>query len=274
MKMVCVGDCGIDRYMNVRAGASKDLLGGITLNFVYHAHNQFTSEWEINVVTALGNDANANIVIAHLEQQNLSLHISRSKEVTPVQEIYIKDNGEKVFGNYESGSLTNFRMRSFEKKLIVDCDLLMAVHFQQIEGLFLSVMDCPSKGLRAVDFADFSEYPSFNLIESCLEKFDIGFFGLELSQQKLISELKNISSKQKKLFVITLAAAGSVAFFNGKEFHQPAEPVLKVVDTTGAGDSFAAAFLSQYCIDKDIQTCLKKGALRAAETVVHLGATW
>ncbi len=274
MKIVCVGDCGIDRYLNKGSKTNKDLPGGITLNFAYHARNQFSLDWEIHVVTALGVDANANRIITQLERQNLELHISRCVEATPIQEIYIEENGEKVLANYEAGSLVNFRMGEEEQELIINSDLLMAVHFQQIEEMFFSVLNCPSDGLRAVDFADFAEHPSIDLIESSIEKFNIGFFGLDQSQEKLISDLKNIANKYNKLFVITLGAEGSIAFFDDDEYHQSAESVHKVVDTTGAGDSFAAAFLSQYSTNKDIQASLKKGALRAAETVAHLGAIW
>jgi adenosine kinase len=49
-------------------------------------------------------------------------------------------------------------------------------------------------------------------------------------------------------------------------------PVDKVVDTTGAGDLFAAGFLSGLARGADDRTCGRLGALAAAEVIQHLGA--
>ncbi len=46
----------------------------------------------------------------------------------------------------------------------------------------------------------------------------------------------------------------------------------KVVDTTGAGDLFAAGFLFGYTQDKDMETCGKYGVICAAEIISHMGA--
>ncbi len=52
----------------------------------------------------------------------------------------------------------------------------------------------------------------------------------------------------------------------------PAFPVNKVVDTTGAGDLFAAGFLSGLARGADDRTCGRLGALAAGEVIQHLGA--
>ena len=52
----------------------------------------------------------------------------------------------------------------------------------------------------------------------------------------------------------------------------PAFPVERVVDTTGAGDLFAAGFLSGLARGADDRTCGRLGALAAAEAIQHLGA--
>jgi len=52
----------------------------------------------------------------------------------------------------------------------------------------------------------------------------------------------------------------------------PAFPVERVVDTTGAGDLFAAGFLTGLARGADDRTCGRLGALAAAEVIQHLGA--
>jgi sugar/nucleoside kinase (ribokinase family) len=52
----------------------------------------------------------------------------------------------------------------------------------------------------------------------------------------------------------------------------PAFPASAVVDTTGAGDLFAAGFLAGHAKDLDPRDCARLGALAAAEVIGHLGA--
>jgi sugar/nucleoside kinase (ribokinase family) len=52
----------------------------------------------------------------------------------------------------------------------------------------------------------------------------------------------------------------------------PAEPVAKVVDTTGAGDLFAAGFLYGLSQNRGLADCARLGAIAAAEVISHYGA--
>ena len=51
-----------------------------------------------------------------------------------------------------------------------------------------------------------------------------------------------------------------------------AEPVAKVVDTTGAGDQFAAGFLHGLARGRALGACGRLGAIAAAEVISHYGA--
>ncbi|WP_265562264.1 adenosine kinase [Sphingomicrobium arenosum] len=75
-----------------------------------------------------------------------------------------------------------------------------------------------------------------------------------------------------KTAVVTHGAAGASANHDGKRVIVPAVPVAEVVDTTGAGDLFAAGFLAAYTKDKPLEKCLETGAICAAEVISHYGA--
>lgn len=74
------------------------------------------------------------------------------------------------------------------------------------------------------------------------------------------------------LLVVTRGEKGAIAVQNGKRYSAEAEPVEHLVDTTGAGDLFAAGFLSGLSQGLDIESCLKSGAICAAEIISHYGA--
>ena len=53
--------------------------------------------------------------------------------------------------------------------------------------------------------------------------------------------------------------------------HAPAEPVDHVLDTTGAGDLFAAGFLFGYTRSMSLVECARIGSIAAAEVISHVG---
>ncbi|WP_133366272.1 adenosine kinase [Qipengyuania sediminis] len=74
------------------------------------------------------------------------------------------------------------------------------------------------------------------------------------------------------LLVATRGAAGAVAVEGGERAEVAAEPVARVVDTTGAGDLFAAGFLTGHIRGEPLARALKIGAICAAEVIGHYGA--
>lgn len=72
--------------------------------------------------------------------------------------------------------------------------------------------------------------------------------------------------------VVTHGAKGASAFVNGQRHDVPAAPVERVVDTTGAGDLFAAGFLAGLSEGRSVPDCLTMGAIAAAEVIGHYGA--
>ena len=83
--------------------------------------------------------------------------------------------------------------------------------------------------------------------------------------------LASLAPKVKTL-VVTRSEMGAEAVRNGEHAHVPAEPIAHVVDTTGAGDLFAAGFLFGHTRGMTLAACLKLGAICAAEIISHYGA--
>jgi sugar/nucleoside kinase (ribokinase family) len=83
--------------------------------------------------------------------------------------------------------------------------------------------------------------------------------------------LATVAAKVPTL-VVTRSAEGAVAIQQGTRAAVPAEPVERIVDTTGAGDLFAAGFLAGQVQGRSLADSLRMGAIAAAEVISHYGA--
>jgi sugar/nucleoside kinase (ribokinase family) len=74
-----------------------------------------------------------------------------------------------------------------------------------------------------------------------------------------------------EIAALTRSEKGSVVV-NGDEVHVvDAVPGVKVVDTTGAGDAYAAGFLYAYTQGRDLATCGRLGGAMAADVISQMG---
>ncbi|KQZ74070.1 carbohydrate kinase [Sphingopyxis sp. Root214] len=76
---------------------------------------------------------------------------------------------------------------------------------------------------------------------------------------------------QVPLLVVTRGSHGALAITGGERTEVGAEPIETVVDTTGAGDLFAAGFLSGQAQGRPIADCLTMGAVCAREIIAQVG---
>jgi sugar/nucleoside kinase (ribokinase family) len=75
-----------------------------------------------------------------------------------------------------------------------------------------------------------------------------------------------------EILVVTRSEDGALATRGGERADVPAEPIAKLVDTTGAGDLFAAGFLFGTARGNSLEESLRLGAIAAAEVIQHYGA--
>lgn len=78
--------------------------------------------------------------------------------------------------------------------------------------------------------------------------------------------------KDAKMAVVTRSEKGATVISGDKTDSVPAFPVERVVDTTGAGDLFAAGFLYGFARGFPHEQSARLGAMAAAEVISHLGA--
>ena len=114
------------------------------------------------------------------------------------------------------------------------------------------------------------------LIEFIETQVDILFANEEeitlLFQTKSFDEAVALTRPHVKIAALTCGAEGSVVI-GGEESHKVrAEPIDKLVDTTGAGDAYAAGFLYGLARGRPLNVCGRLGSIAASEVISHYGA--
>ncbi|HEX8216105.1 MAG TPA: adenosine kinase [Allosphingosinicella sp.] len=116
--------------------------------------------------------------------------------------------------------------------------------------------------------------------EGFLQLIEGGFVDILFANEDEVVALTGASGLEGALglaarvpvLVVTRSEKGALAIAGGERADVPAEPVEKVVDTTGAGDLFAAGFLAAHARGASLERSLRTGAIAAAEIISHYGA--
>lgn len=269
MKIISVGDIGIDEYINL--GIKKP--GGIAFNF---AINVIKNNIDCSLVSAVGKDQVAKQLKNLLHDLNIDIfHLQQINGKTAKQKIALGENGEREFVGYNAGVLIKWNLNKSDSKFILEHNAVFVPLSDGLENIVNTIANLQGNITKIIDFSQDYEFADFeskdNLIVKHCVNFDIIFIG---GNEKLIKQVKTLSIKfPSKLFILTLGSQGSIVFQNGKKYLQKAKKIQKVIDTTGCGDAFQAGFVVDYLNKHDIQQALKFGTKQAESVITHIGST-
>ncbi|HVE46486.1 MAG TPA: adenosine kinase [Acidimicrobiales bacterium] len=173
----------------------------------------------------------------------------------------------------------------------IDRDLVTRSQITYLEGYLWDPPDAISALVQAMAWAhDAGQRVAFTLSDPfCVDRHRQEFLGLlaagsidvlfanEVEALSLfdVTSLDEVLSAARgtcEIVAITRGPAGSVVVADGDVVEVPAEPVDEVVDTTGAGDLYAAGFLFGLTHAADLEMCARLGSVAAAEVISHVGA--
>ena len=95
---------------------------------------------------------------------------------------------------------------------------------------------------------------------------------MRLFEAGTVQEAANRAAEYDCVFAMTCSAEGSVIVNGAETVIQEAYPVDEVIDTTGAGDAFAAAFLFGWVSGKSLQESADLGSVAGAAVIQQVGA--
>jgi fructoselysine 6-kinase len=206
-------------------------------------------------VGALGSDETGDRLAALLQAESVDVsHLRRVDGHTARNRIINDDSGERygVEGAWEGGVYEQFELDEADWDYLKRFDV-WATHANGPNYLGALARKKNSQ-FMSVDFLHLKDY---ELLRKSLGVVDTAYFG---GTPEMANDLAAIAKANRGIIVLTLGAGGSIAFEGNQVYSQPALTTGKVVDTTGCGDAFQAAFTASYFATRDIRASLLAGA--------------
>lgn len=144
-----------------------------------------------------------------------------------------------------------------------------------------SAIDIAGKAGREVAFTLSDSFCIARHRDDFLSLIDNGEIDILFANEAEIKSLNQTEDFEKavaatagkvRTLVVTRSEKGALAIQQGVRHEVTAQPVAQVIDTTGAGDLFAAGFLTGYLSGRPLDESLAMGAIAAAEIISHYGA--
>ena len=295
--IIGIGESDMDLFLKVerlpekgekvRARELGKMPGGIIGNFCSQVARNGVS---CGIVTVLGDDENGKLALADYKARGIDtrgLYIEVGQTFYCV--IFIDNSGEK----YLNAVVTPLISPSVER---IDFNYVKEakyVHMCSMDyGLVKAVADSleGTKTKISLDYESHADLAGYDNWSGILCKISILFINedglrnlfsdrkddekletgeIEAVQDEAVGNLLNLGIET---VVLTCAEKGGFVYKGNKKYSYEAFPVTDVVDTTGAGDSFNATFLSCIVQGMHIEKAMECAAASAALTIMSVGA--
>jgi sugar/nucleoside kinase (ribokinase family) len=273
-----LGTCNTDFLMNVSRFSDADdevdveklriSLGGSAANFTVGV-----SRLGLNagIMARIGKDQYGKYILSEFKRERIDI-----KRLLPIDEktgmafIAVEPEGERSIYTY-MGANSKFRLEKEDIAYIKHSEIL------HVTGMYIEVVKEASKHANILSFNPGALLSSYGLdaLEQILKKTDILF--LNQKEVTILTDMDcndgalELIENGVPLVVVTMGNKGAVVYSPSGQIQYPSSK-LNVLDTTGAGDSFAAGFVTAYYKKKDLKECLKAGNESAASCVSKFGS--
>jgi sugar/nucleoside kinase (ribokinase family) len=227
----------------------------------------------------IGNDELGRVFKSEFEKKGITTHIGLSEKDTGRVIGLISPDSERTMATY-LGAAADFSLADFNQSLFSRYGYLYAEgYLVQNHGIIRNIFETAKNNglITAIDMA------SYNVVEANLaflkelivNSVDIVFANEEeaatLTGNKLPHEALNEISSMCEIAVVKTGKNGSL-IKSGKETYKIDSIKAAAIDTTGAGDNYAAGFMYGITRGYNLEKCGKIASLVAGKVVEVLGA--
>ena len=237
-------------------------IGGNSLNFATQA---IKSGAETAVLGAVGFDQFGDSILNYYREGKIEhTHLYQIRGDTASNRIFIDEHGDRYFkpDSWHDGLFGTFRLSEDDWEYANSFDV---IHIPTTDPNFMDACERMGNTRLIADFLDTTD-PDF--IERRLPFVQIGFIS---TPKKKVGFFQQLAEKYQTLMVLTHGSEGSTAIWNKKLFFHPVKCVDKVIDTTGCGDAYQAAFTVEWLESHDIEKAMLKGTDAASRILNHVG---
>jgi 2-dehydro-3-deoxygluconokinase len=294
-RIAILGECMVE-LSGTPYGILHQTFGGDTLNTALYLSRLMSTSASVCYISALGTDALSEGMLERFGAEGIdTTYVLRDPMRLPgLYLIQIDSRGERTFLYWRNESAARYLIRHTDFGRVAAS--LAAVDMVYLTGISLGILPPEDRATltallsrlasEGVTVAFDSNYrprlwPSADAARAAiaallpaarliLTSFD--------DEQRLWGDaspeaaMARLQASGPKTVVIKLAEAGSIYSDGAQSAHCPAAPVAHVVDTTAAGDSFNAGFLSQWIGGARLPQCCQAGHALAGTVVQYPGA--
>ena len=237
------------------------------------------------MIGKIGDDENGRFFASYFAQRGISTRLLHDIRPTGVASTFITPDGQRTFGTY-LGAAARLTADELQQAWFEGYD------YFYIEGYLVQNHDLV---LRAIELAHAAgcevclDLASYNIVEADLDFFralmpsiDIVFANEQEAQALTGLEARaalDALAATCHIAVVKIGKHGVWACHGTEVAHCQARDVPVVVDTTAAGDYFAAGFMHALAAGEPLATCIARGSLLAGHIIEVVGtelpdATW
>lgn len=290
--VVCIGQAVIDCITRGREEDSfkkhvfraESITLGTGGDAVNEAVNLAEMGRKVRLVCGLGEDTAGRLLIEEVSRRGIDISgITVSEKIcTPIANLMVNKDGSRSSVNSQATMLGDYvpSPEAVKGARIVSLASLFRAPLDRAETIAALAKRAKEEG--AVLCAD-TKLPTYRpihlkdlreilpLMDYIFPNEDEGAYYTGETEPMAMAE--RIREMGVKNVIIKAGKKGCVACGEKERFSMDSLAV-KAIDSSGAGDSFVAGFLSALLDGKDLYSCCQAGTARAAVCVQHLGATF
>lgn len=257
VRLASIGDCCADIYPDEK----RIVLGGTAYNVAMAAKHAGA---DVSIVSAVGSDGVGRQFFNSFKKKYIDTsHLGIISGKTDSINIHLDQSGKPLFSDWKTNAIETVHLT--DRNFLHAHDVVRCVLFTSTERLFrefcqldlgqtLKVGDFAGASVDSVDIAEIERYAS---------NLTILIKSVEDTSNTLLGILESIAQRHNCIVLSLLGSEGSTVFTKDKTYHQSAQKV-QTKNTTGAGDTYQAYFLTTYIRTRDIQKAMAEATRAAA----------
>lgn len=277
-EVAALGTCNIDFIMKVPRFSEADdevdveeikiSLGGSASNF---AVGLSRAGVDVAIIARTGDDAYGEFASLKLEEEGVNIdRLLKIPESTGMTFISVDGRGER---SIYTSMAANAKFK-LEKE---DIDYIRGSKLLHVTGMYKEVVEEAVKHANQVSLNPGTVLSSYGIddLRDIILKADILFLNKKeaalLTGKDFHEGASELVDMGVPLVVVTCGKQGARLYTPDEVIYSPTSKI-ETLDTTGAGDAFAAGFISSYIKNQEWDKCLENGNQLACDCVASLGA--